>query len=248
MSANRLRRVAGLFLKQRRCPFCGWRGFRFEPFGNLRLRRADALCPICGSLERHRAAFLLLDGKIAGGQKVLHAAPERLVVPWLVSLSSEYLNVDLLNPAMRRMDLTNIELPAASKTLVWCSHVLEHIPDDRKALSEIYRVLEPGGMAVFQVPIGEGGTREDPSVASEADRLENYLQEDHVRLYGLDIVDRIKAAGFDCEVLSTSQLPEADQVLYGVRTRHFREVFVCRKPQAGVCGSGGLRRNQGGAR
>ena len=159
VNAARLRRLASLLRKERFCPFCGWRGFRFELFGNAPTHRQDAQCLICGSLERHRLAFVLLQNRIARGQRVLHVAPETAVVPWLVSLSSEYLNIDLQNPAMKQMDLTDLNFADCSKTLVWCSHVLEHIPDDRKALSEIYRVLEPGGMLVLQVPIGGDKTK-----------------------------------------------------------------------------------------
>ena len=90
MNPKGMRRLASLILKQRKCPFCGWLGFRFEPFGNRMTHRKDAQCPICGSLERHRAAFLLLRGKIPPGQKVLHAAPEPLMIPWLISVSCEY--------------------------------------------------------------------------------------------------------------------------------------------------------------
>ncbi len=230
MNRKRLRRLLGLFRKVRLCPLCGWRGFRFEPFGNRAVYREDAGCPICGSLERHRAAFLLLKGRIPSGQKVLHVAPEPLMIPWLVSLSCEYLNVDLQHPAMRRMDLTNIDLPDCSKTLVWCSHVLEHITDDRKALSEIFRVLAPGGLLVLQVPIGGDETFEDPKMVSDADRLENFLQEDHVRLYGRDFTKRLEEAGFDCEMLSTASLSDSDQSLYALKHPVYREVFVCRRP------------------
>ncbi len=230
MNMQRVRRVAGLFLKQRRCPLCGWFGFRFEPFGNSAVHRSDAECPLCGSLERHRAAFLLLKDKLPSGQRVLHAAPEHLMIPWLVSLSCEYLNVDLHHPAMRQMDLTDIDLPDRSKTLIWCSHVLEHIPDDRKALSEFFRVLEPSGRLVLQVPIGGDVTYEDSSVVSEADRLEKFLQEDHVRLYGMDLKRRIEDAGFTCDVLSTASLPPANQILYAVKAPLYREVFFCQRP------------------
>ncbi len=230
MNSRRVRRLASLLLKQRRCPCCGWFGFRFEPFGNKMVRRDDAQCPICGSLERHRAAFLLLRDKIAAGQKVLHVAPEPLMIPWLVSLSCEYLNVDLYHPAMQRMDITEIRLPDRSKTLVWCSHVLEHVQDDRKALSEMFRVLAPGGLLIVQVPIQDHTTYEDNSVVNENDRLEKFLQEDHVRLYGLDFAERIEEAGFKCEVLSSQVLPEYEQTLYAVRAPLYREVFVCRHP------------------
>jgi SAM-dependent methyltransferase len=228
-SARRVRRLASLALKQRRCPFCGWFGYRFEPFGNAEVRRDDAQCPICGSLERHRAAYLLLRDKIAPGQKVLHVAPERLLIPWLVSLSCEYLNVDLHHPAMQRMDITATRLPDRSKTLVWCCHVLEHIPDDCKALSEIYRILAPGGLLVLQVPIRGDKTFEDPTVTTDAERLQKFLQEDHVRLYGRDLKERTEGVGFVCEMLTAADLPVAEQTLYAIKAPLYREIFFCRK-------------------
>jgi len=230
VNGPRLRRLASLARKERRCPFCGWRGWRFEPFGNRVLRRADALCPLCGSLERHRVARLLLRDRLTGGQKVLHMAPEPLMIPWLVSLSCEYLNADLLHPAMRRMDLTATGLPDASRTLIWCSHVLEHIPDDRAALDETFRVLAPGGTLVLQVPVGGEVTLEDPSATTDEARMERFWQEDHMRLYGRDLAERAQDAGFECEVLTASSLPAADQRLYAIAHPAFREVFVCTKP------------------
>lgn len=230
MSSPRVRRLAGLVFKQRRCPFCGWFGYRFEPFGNAVVRREDAQCPICGSLERHRAALLLLRSKIAPGQKVLHVAPEQVLIPWLISLSCEYLNVDLHNPAMQRMDITATGLPDGGKTLVWCSHVLEHIADDRKALSEMFRVLTPGGQLVLQVPIGGDKTLEDASVTGDEERLEKFLQENHMRLYGRDLRKRIESAGFACEMLTAADLPAAEQTLYALKSPLYREVFFCRKP------------------
>jgi SAM-dependent methyltransferase len=225
---RRIRRLAGLVRKERFCPCCGWRGYRFEPFGNPALYREDASCPICGSLERHRAVRLLLRDRIPRGQRVLHMAPEGLMIPWIVGLSCEYLNADLHNLAMVRMDLTDTGLPDGSKTLVWCSHVLEHIPDDRAALAEVRRILAPGGILVLQVPIGGDTTFEDPSVTTDEGRLEKFLQEDHVRLYGRDLADRVRAAGFECELLTTADMSAADQALYGVAHPVFREVFLCR--------------------
>lgn len=228
--SRKIRRLADLSVKRRRCPMCGWTGFRFEPYGNQAAHRPDAQCPICGSLERHRLAFVLLNNRIAPGQRVLHVAPEKIVIPWLVSLSSEYLNIDLYTPAMRKMDLTDLELRDGSQTLVWCSHVLEYIYDDRKALSEIYRVLEPGGLLVLQVPIDGDLTYEDPNVTSSEDRLAKFLHEEHVRLYGLDLKRRLEQAGFECSVLRSSLLTSQERVLYAVDAKFYREIFLCRRP------------------
>jgi SAM-dependent methyltransferase len=227
---KRFRRLSSLILKRRRCVCCGWVGFRFEPFGNTMTYRPDAQCPICGSLERHRLAVLLLGDRIPQGQRILHVAPERVLVPWLVSLSSEYLNVDLYNPAMKRMDLTNLDLPDRSKTLVWCSHVLDDISDDRKALAEIFRVLAPGGRLVLQVMIGGETTYEDSAVVTKADRLKKFLWEDHVRLYGRDLCQRVEESGFICELLSSGDLPPSDQTLYSIKNPFFREIFFCQRP------------------
>lgn len=228
--ARKSRRLADLFVKHRRCPMCGWTGFRFEPYGNDATHRVDARCPICGSLERHRLAFLLLDKHIAQGQRILHVAPEKVVIPWLVSLSSEYLNIDLHTPAMRKMDLTNLELCDGGKTLVWCSHVLQCISDDRKALSEIYRVLAPAGALVLQVPIGGNVTYEDQTAKGEHERLTKFLDNNHVRLYGLDLKERIEEAGFECSILRSSQLSLREKVLYAVDAKFYREIFYCRRP------------------
>ena len=110
---------------------CGWTGCRFEPFGSVATYRRDAQCPLCGSLERHRLAFLLLRDRISRGQRALHVAPEPTITLWLIPVPSEYLNIDLYAPAMRRMDLANLEFNS-SKTLAWCSHAFSTLPMNAK--------------------------------------------------------------------------------------------------------------------
>jgi ubiquinone/menaquinone biosynthesis C-methylase UbiE len=132
---------------------------------------------------------------------------------------------------MRQIDITNIDLPDGSKTLVWCSHVLDDVPDDKKSLSEIFRVLAPGGYLILLVMIGGEVTLEDASIKSKADRLDKFLDENHVRLYGLDIKQRIEEIGFSCDVLSSTSLPTRDQRLYSLNSPYYREVFLCRKPE-----------------
>jgi SAM-dependent methyltransferase len=109
----------------------------------------------------------------------------------------DYVSVDLYSRlAMINMDATDIKFPEGTFDCVLCYHVLEHIPDDKKAMSEILRVLKPGGWGILQVPILAETTIEDPAINSPEDRERVYGQSDHVRAYGLDYKDRLEDAGF----------------------------------------------------
>jgi SAM-dependent methyltransferase len=224
-------------LHTRQCPCCGWHGFTFRPYGQLGWKRDDAMCPWCHSLERHRAVFLMLRDDLEdlrsrnGGWRTLHVAPELSLKKWLRSVSADYLSIDTDGTAMAKMDLTALELPDNSRNLVWCSHVLEHVPDDRKAMAEMFRVLEPQGMAVLQVPVDVPRTDEDPTLTDPAERLRRFQQEDHVRLYGMDVVERLAGAGFDVQVRRVQEMPAELVRRHALSFRPTNEVFVCRKPQ-----------------
>src|SRR4029077_8850135 len=88
-----------------------------------------------------------------------------------------------------------MDLPDSYFYLILCSHVLEHVPDDRAAMSELRRVLAPGGLALVLTPYRpEVPTYEDPSVSSPLDRMVAFGQQDHVRIYGMDLADRLREA------------------------------------------------------
>ncbi len=141
----------------------------------------------------------LFDGR---RKKMLHVAPE----PHLSSLFRranyiDYLSADLSKDrAMIAMDITNIQYPDNTFDVIYCSHVLEHVPDDRKAMSEFHRVLKVGGWAILQVPIVAEVTYEDPTLTSPAERLRVFGHHDHVRNYGLDYKNRLIEAGFSVVV------------------------------------------------
>jgi hypothetical protein len=215
----------------RHCPLCGWHGKAFEPFGNERQHRLDAFCPGCQSVERHRLAYLLLRDSLGTGHRTLHVAPEPGIKPWLRRVSADYLSVGLGAHVMRSMDLTRLDLADGCKSLVWCSHVLEHIEADRAALGEMFRVLEPGGTAIIQVPIDGPTTYEDFTIRDEPGRLAAFHQVDHVRVYGLDLSDRLTSAGFEVEVLTAYDLPEQVVRRHALARPMTNEVFVCRKPR-----------------
>jgi SAM-dependent methyltransferase len=183
------------------CPVCGRQARRFRQFKHHPNR--EAMCVYCGALERHRLFWLyvqahtdLFDGR---PKRVLHVAPEPCFVEQLSQrLGEGYLTADLTDKrAMVQMDITDIQFPDNTFDVIYCSHVLEHVPDDRRAMREFQRVLKPGGWAILLVPITAEQTFEDPSVVEPAERLRLFGQEDHVRRYGPDYVDRLDDAGFD---------------------------------------------------
>ena len=201
----------------RDCPVCGQSATRFLPYGvgegNV---REDAQCPHCGSLERHRLSWYfmaqqtdLFDGR---AKRVLHVAPELCLERNLrKALGRSYITADLSHPrAMVHLDVMDIPYPNDYFDVVYCSHVLEHVPDDRQAMREIYRTLKPDGWAVLLVPIFGQVTFEDPSVTSPEERKRVFGQSDHVRIYGPDYIDRLREAGFYVVQRSVSALVQAE--------------------------------------
>ena len=180
------------------CPICGVRRRRFEPAGVV--PRPNARCPRCGSYERHRALWLHLEREPLSG-RVLHWAPEPALAERLRT-RVDYEAADLRGgPGVAALDIQRIDRPDAHYDRILCLHVLEHVPDDAAALRELHRVLKPGGSALLQVPLHEGETDEDPAVTDPAERERRFGQRDHVRRYGLDFADRVRAAGFEVDTL-----------------------------------------------
>jgi hypothetical protein len=182
------------------CPVCESDVRKFLPYGLI--SRDNAKCPVCMSLERHRLIWLFLQRKTdlctASNKKMLHIAPERMLENKFSKIKNlNYLTADLYNPrVMVKMDITNIELPDNSFDIIYCSHVFEHVPNDRLAMRELHRVLKPDGWAVLIVPITAEVTVEDPSITDPRKREKLFGQHDHVRRYGPDYVDRLINAGF----------------------------------------------------
>jgi SAM-dependent methyltransferase len=184
------------------CPVCGGRFRKFLPYGYNQVRK-NVLCPKCLSLERHRLLWLFLKNRtdfFNKPLKVLHVAPEQCFhrifrkMPHLT-----YVTADIESPlADVKLDIQNMPFPEAEFDMVICNHVLEHVPDDRKAIREVFRVLKSGGSAILQVPTSYTmeHTYEDPSITSPADREKHFRQKDHYRLYGKDYLQRLTEAGF----------------------------------------------------
>ncbi len=224
------------FGRDRHCPICGFSFRRFLPYDFALETRDDAVCIYCGSLERHRLLWIFLkqrtnlfDGR---PKRVLHVAPEPCIESRIsCSIGSGYLTADLANPrAMVKMDVTQIEFEDESFDVIICNHVLEHIMDDRKAMREFNRILKPHGWAILLVPITAQKTYEDFSITSPRERLLAFGQEDHVRRYGPDYVDRLRESGFAVNVIFPADLMQrSDVVRMGLTSSMTGEIYCCTK-------------------
>jgi SAM-dependent methyltransferase len=198
------------------------------------VKRRDAACPHCGSLERHRLVWLhfargtsLFDGR---PKKVLHVAPEGSLESRLhEALGDGYLSADLEPGAMVQMDICDIQYPDESFDVVFCSHVLEHVPDDRRAMRELRRVLRPSGFAVLQVPISVEQTVEDPSIADPVERMRLFGHPDHVRRYGHDYPDRLKEAGFQVKIRDARDILQGEEPVRFGLSRVRERIYHCER-------------------
>jgi predicted SAM-dependent methyltransferase len=171
--------------------------------------RLNGHCPRCYSSDRERLIYLYLKNKTKlfyENLKVLHVAPEKNLQKVLkVRANIDYLSADFDSPlSMVKMDIAEIPYEDNSFDVIICNHVLEHIPKDRQAMSELYRVLKPGGWSILQVPISLSldRTYEDPTVTASDEREKKFGQSDHVRIYAKDYKDRLESVGFTVEVYS----------------------------------------------
>jgi SAM-dependent methyltransferase len=181
---------------------CSCCGQSFKLF--LYSKQMAALCPYCLSFERYRLLCRYLrDATDFGSRptKILDIAPVWCFQEFCRSFDNvEYVSIDLESPmAMRHMDIQNLEFKDDLFDCLICYHVLEHIDDDHKAMSELYRVLKPGGWAIIQVPIFTERTMERCEFTEE--EAEEILKYDcHLRSYGKDFGERLEAAGFKVEI------------------------------------------------
>ena len=177
---------------------------KFLPYGYGKQRK-NALSPSTLSLERHRLMWLFLKDETdfftsEKKQKVLHIAPEQCFLKLFRKQKNlDYLTSDLESPiADVKADICNLPFNDNSFDIVFCNHVLEHILDDTKAMQELYRVMKPNGMGIFQIPqdLSRSTTFEDNSITDKEERAKIFGQYDHVRVYGRDYFDKLRSIGF----------------------------------------------------
>ncbi len=185
------------------CACCNGKFKTFLTFDGYGVKRKNARCPKCGSLERHRLLWLYMKNELAilnKNIKLLHIAPEPGIQKLLQPLNNiDYLSADIVSPlAMVKMDITDIHYPADSFDAIICAHVLNHVNDDIKAMTELYRVLKPDGWIIIQTPVDHNReiTFEDPTAKTAVERKKIFGQEDLARIYGKDFIKRLENSGF----------------------------------------------------
>lgn len=206
------------------CPCCGTTS-RFRTFGLP--PRLNALCCVCGSVERHRMIRLYLQDRqdLFAGKRVLHFAPEDALRPWIQGLATQYVPCDYMPEGDEiKVNIEAMQFEDDAFDFIVCNHILEHV-DYVTALRELRRVLKPGGTMILSFPVimSWPTTYENAEVTTVKDRILHFGQYDHVRYFGADVQDRIVEAGFEVEPLVACE-PEVHR--YGLLRGE--TLFICR--------------------
>ena len=206
------------------CTCCRRTFSAFASFGNI--KRKNAWCPGCESLERHRLLSMYFKNKTdiySKPLKVLHIAPEIAFFDQFNKQRNLTYNPVDINPHLypkgtKYFDVLKNNLPDNIYDVIICNHVLQYIEDDRKAMKELYRIMKKGGWGIMQVPYDKQReiTYEDSSIKDPLEREKAFGLKEHVRFYGLDYADRLREAGFYVSIEDyTSEFSDEENFRYG---------------------------------
>ena len=183
------------------CNICGFHLNQFVQLTNIN----EKLCPKCGSLPRTRRLVQLLVSEIGiKGKDILHFSPPKAFNKKIKEgHPARYVTTDFMDEfeADKRLDITNIDEPENTYDIIICYHILEHIKEDEKAMTELFRILKPNGLVLIQTPFKTGDIYEDDNITSPEDQLKHFGQDDHVRIYSVTgLVERLERNGFSLTI------------------------------------------------
>lgn len=209
---------------QFQCNICGKKLKKF-----IETNHHDLLCPNCGSLQRNRRLWFLLENEfLKPNSTILDFSPSRCLYRKLKKNSTiTYHSTDLSGDFIAdfQFDITNLKVADNTYDLVICYHILEHIPDDNKAMQELFRIMKNGAKALVQTPFKEGEVYENDSIVTASERLKHFGQEDHVRVYSVEgLKNRLVQSGFQVEILENFDKNNN----YGLNS--FEKILVLTKP------------------
>ena len=191
------------------------------------------ICPVCGSLPRHRiiASWCDRNKDLLSKSRILIFAPEKCIVFYMHENGIPFITADLFHRADLRLDIQDTGLPEESFDVIFCNHVLEHVDNLHAALKELYRIVSPGGMLICSFPIDLSieKTQEGCGVLSRKEHIGMFGQYDHNRLFGRDSPQLLSRAGFDVGTIDLDLLPEDILPVTGPADYDSSTVFVCRK-------------------
>ena len=232
------------------CPCCDAKfvsfidgGYQNHPdyFDSLRYIscRQDVLCPVCRSLPRHRVLAVWCQQNLASlkDKRILYFAPENGMDRWMKRKGIAVTTADLYNVADLKLDMDHIEQPSASWDIVLCNHVLEHVPDYKRALRELYRVLKPGGRLICSFPIDmryetvqeDAALVGDDSLQADRERIRKFGQKDHLRVFGRDSVKLLEESCFVVSVIDGDTMPAEIMPVVGPADYDSNKLFVGEK-------------------
>ena len=198
----------------------------------ITLPSQDQKCPYCGSIDRNRRVWHVLEkDHLHQKKKILHFSPSRPIYRALKKSEAHYTSTDFEGEflADKQLDITRISEANQSFDLIICYHVLEHITEDKKALAELYRILKNDGQCLVQTPFKKGELYEDFSITTRHERLQHFGQEDHVRIYSAEALkQRAEAVGF---LVAQSDFKEETDNYYGFKEEE--TILILSKPSLG---------------
>lgn len=208
------------------CVCCNKNFTKFLPHGNV--KRQNAICPSCNTLERNRVLYLYLRDRtnfFHDKLSVLHFAPENKLEHMFLKMKNlSYISGDI-NPelAMQQVDIQSISFPDNHFDVIICSHVLGHVPDEFKALSELRRIIKPDGSVIIMTKIYE-----ELSTTFEASGMQNAEDQEIFRKHGKDFPERLKNGGFEVTIIDLAkEVGDLASVKYGLGKNEL--IYHCKR-------------------